>query len=65
MHQLACGVDETIRIDRYTVRILEVADGEVRFGISIRGDREQVHQIRLPQAGERQPADTRGQLTTR
>jgi hypothetical protein len=48
MHQLQCGVDDTVFVDGYRVQILEVTADEVRIGISTSGSDQAVHQIRLP-----------------
>lgn len=55
MHQLTCGVDEKVWIDGYCLEILQVADGIVRFGVSVpvAAGRPMIpsHEIRLPAQG--------------
>lgn len=48
MHQLLCGVDDTVFVDGYRVQILEVSADEVRIGLSTGDSGNTVHQIRLP-----------------
>ena len=65
MHQLACGVDDTISIDGYLVKIVSVTETEVRFGISTGGDRRRVHEITLPRTAVPQRLETLDRVTTR
>jgi hypothetical protein len=64
MHQLQCGVAETIVIDGYLVEILEVSEDAVTVGVSTRGNEQRVHQISLPCKGA-VTQTSREQLTTR
>lgn len=50
MHQLLCGVNETLFVDGYRIEILEVTDEAVRFGLSTHGSPRTVHEVRLPAA---------------
>lgn len=50
MHQLLCGVKETLFVDGYRIEVLEVTDDVVRIGLSTHGCPRTVHEVRLPAA---------------
>lgn len=47
MHQLLCGVNDTVIIDGYRVQVLEVTSEVVRLGLSTPGGDRVVHEISL------------------
>ena len=58
MHQLLCGVDETLLVDGYRIEILEVTEDGVTFGLSTGESDRTIHAVQLAVAGVEQTTTT-------
>lgn len=57
MHQWTCGVDDTLWIDGYQVRVIDVTEEGVKLGVALPLGERGLHEIRLPSIASPAPGE--------